>query len=110
MKFSAIQLISVIATSTIIGCTPFDKVYKRIATNNTTTCRKTQVVILGAGTAGITAGQALSNASVTDFLIIEYNNDIGGRVAHTAFGRKLDGSSYIFELGANWVQGRPEDL
>jgi polyamine oxidase len=47
----------------------------------------------------------LTNASVDDFLILEYNNDIGGRVAHTNFGRKKDGSPYVVELGANWVQG-----
>lgn len=67
------------------------------------TCQKTKVAILGAGTAGITAAQALSNASVTDFLIVEYNSVIGGRVAHTTFGAK--NQSYTVELGANWVQG-----
>ena len=45
--------------------------------------------------------QALSNASVTDFLIVEYNSVIGGRVAHTTFGAKKQ--SYTVELGANWV-------
>lgn len=69
------------------------------------TCQKTSVAILGAGTAGIAAAQALSNASVTDFLIVEYNGQIGGRVAHTTFGAKPDGSPYTIELGANWVQG-----
>lgn len=69
------------------------------------TCQKTKVVILGAGTAGITAAQALSNASITDFLIVEYNDVIGGRVAHTDFGSRPGGGSYTIELGANWVQG-----
>ena len=45
--------------------------------------------------------QTLSNNSVTDFLIVEYNNDIGGRVAHTTFG--APNQSYTVELGANWV-------
>ncbi|KAL8765096.1 MAG: hypothetical protein Q9209_007719 [Squamulea sp. 1 TL-2023] len=49
--------------------------------------------------------QALSNASVTDFVIIEYLPDVGGRVLHTNFGRKPDGTPYVVELGANWVQG-----
>ncbi|KAL9608515.1 MAG: hypothetical protein Q9167_006666 [Letrouitia subvulpina] len=49
--------------------------------------------------------QALSNASVTDFLILEYQGDIGGRVAHTTFGKRADGTPYVVELGANWVQG-----
>lgn len=69
------------------------------------TCRQTKVAILGAGVAGITAAQALSNASVTDFLIIDRNDYIGGRMAHTTFGTKPDGAPYIVELGANWIQG-----
>lgn len=73
---------------------------------NETTCRKTKVVILGAGVAGVTAAQALSNASITDFVIVERNNYVGGRVAHTTFGSKPDGSGpYTIELGANWIQG-----
>ncbi|KAI1306568.1 amine oxidase [Xylaria venustula] len=68
-------------------------------------CRKTKVAILGAGVAGITAAQALVNASVTDFLIVERNDYIGGRVKHTEFGKKPDGTPYVVELGANWVQG-----
>ncbi|KAL8825779.1 MAG: hypothetical protein Q9191_004200 [Dirinaria sp. TL-2023a] len=75
-------------------------------------CQKTKVAVLlvfspldpivnakieatsGAGTAGITAAQALSNASVDDFVIVEYQGDIGGRVAHTTFGAKPDGTPY----------------
>ncbi|KAH8701862.1 amine oxidase [Talaromyces proteolyticus] len=69
------------------------------------TCRKTSVAILGGGAAGVAAGKALSNASITDFLIIEYQDDIGGRAKHTTFGKKSDGTPYVVELGANWVQG-----
>lgn len=47
----------------------------------------------------------MSNQSVTDFLIIEYNDDIGGRIRHTNFGRDPEGNPYTVELGANWVQG-----
>ncbi|KAI1338251.1 amine oxidase [Xylariaceae sp. FL0016] len=68
-------------------------------------CRRTKVAILGAGVAGITAAQALSNASVSDFVIVERNDHIGGRVAHTTFGTRPDGTPYTVELGANWVQG-----
>ncbi|KAL2277135.1 hypothetical protein FJTKL_00265 [Diaporthe vaccinii] len=77
-----------------------------VTRRNETSCQKTKVVILGAGVAGVTAAQALSNASVTDFVIVERNNYIGGRVAHTTFGSKPDGSGpYTVELGANWIQG-----
>ncbi|KAK8055959.1 hypothetical protein PG993_001186 [Apiospora rasikravindrae] len=69
-------------------------------------CRKTKVAILGAGVAGITAAQALSNASVTDFLIVERNDYIGGRVRHTQFGvNPKTKAPYTVEMGANWVQG-----
>ncbi|KAI1423548.1 amine oxidase [Xylaria sp. FL1777] len=68
-------------------------------------CRRTKVAILGAGVAGITAAQALVNASVVDFLIVERNDYIGGRVKHGEFGKRPDGTPYIVELGANWVQG-----
>lgn len=86
-----------------------------------TNCRKTKIAVLGAGTAGIFAAvsllgifneyfdsrysqQAISNASISDFLIVEYNSEIGGRVAHTEFGKDPDGKPYTVELGANWVR------
>jgi polyamine oxidase len=69
------------------------------------TCTQTKVAILGAGVAGIAAAQALANASLTDFIIVDRNDYIGGRVAHTTFGQKSDGSPYVVELGANWIQG-----
>ncbi|KAF2656312.1 polyamine oxidase-like protein [Lophiostoma macrostomum CBS 122681] len=69
------------------------------------TCRKTTVAILGGGVTGITAAQALSNQSISDFIIVEYNGDIGGRMAHTTFGKDPSGDPYVIELGANWVQG-----
>lgn len=70
-----------------------------------TTCTTTSVVVLGAGMAGIIAAEALSNASMTDFIIVDVNSYIGGRVAHTTFGNDSNGNPYTVELGANWVQG-----
>lgn len=77
------------------------------AATNKTTCRQAEVVILGAGVAGITAAQALANHSVADFVILERNDYVGGRMAHTTFGDRGDGTGapYVVELGANWVQG-----
>lgn len=38
-----------------------------------------------------------------DFLIVEYNGEIGGRVKHTDFGKKPGSNDpYVVELGANW--------
>jgi polyamine oxidase len=47
----------------------------------------------------------LSNQSVTDFLIVEYQGEIGGRVHHADFGKGQDGKPLLVEYGANWVQG-----
>lgn len=66
---------------------------------NDTQCRRTTVAVLGAGVAGITAAQALSNQSISDFVIIDRNDYVGGRVAHATFGKKPDGSPYVVELG-----------
>jgi len=66
-------------------------------------CRRASVVVLGAGISGITAAQAMSNASMSDFIIVDVNSYIGGRVAHTTFGKDPAGNPYTVELGANWV-------
>lgn len=68
-------------------------------------CQKTRVAILGAGVSGITAAQALSNASISDFVIVDRNDYIGGRMRHTSFGKSADGTPYTVELGANWIEG-----
>ncbi|RAQ56328.1 polyamine oxidase [Aspergillus flavus] len=68
-------------------------------------CTETTVAILGGGMAGITAAQALSNASIHDFLILEYRNTIGGRVWSTDFGQDKNGKPYVIEFGANWLHG-----
>jgi len=36
-------------------------------------------------------------------VIIEYRDTLGGRVAHTEFGKDPNGNPYQVELGANWV-------
>ncbi|KAG1061979.1 hypothetical protein G6F42_027534 [Rhizopus arrhizus] len=61
---------------------------------------KTKVVILGAGASGISAARALSNAGMEDYVIVDAQSFIGGRVQHEAFG-----NSFV-ELGANWVSER----
>jgi polyamine oxidase len=40
-----------------------------------------------------------------DFIILEHNSDIGGRLRHTAFGQDVDGNPLTVEIGANWIQG-----
>ena len=57
--------------------------------------------------AGISTAQTLTNNSVTDFLIVERNDRIGGRVRSAPFGTKSgkDRTPWTVELGANWLVG-----
>ncbi|KAK3246825.1 hypothetical protein CYMTET_43655 [Cymbomonas tetramitiformis] len=66
-----------------------------------------QVIIVGAGIAGIAAAHTLATrGSVSDFLILEAGDYVGGRLQSVSFGGQ------VFEAGANWVHGtiHPETL
>ncbi|KAJ7382948.1 hypothetical protein OS493_031724 [Desmophyllum pertusum] len=59
--------------------------------------RRTKVLILGAGVAGIVAAKTLEENGIKDFLILEAQDYIGGRFKQRSFaGVKL-------EEGANWI-------
>ncbi|KAG2229309.1 hypothetical protein BDF21DRAFT_466980 [Thamnidium elegans] len=64
---------------------------------------KTKVVILGAGAAGISAAKTFSELELNDFIILDAQSFIGGRVQHAEFG-----SSQV-ELGANWIYGKGQN-
>ncbi|XP_038724685.1 polyamine oxidase 1-like [Tripterygium wilfordii] len=55
------------------------------------------VIIVGAGISGILAAKTLHDAGVRDFLILEANHRIGGRLWKGQF------SGHTVELGANWL-------
>ena len=58
---------------------------------------KKKVLILGAGLSGITAAKTLYDQGVTDFLVLEGQSYIGGRITQASFaGVKV-------EMGANWI-------
>lgn len=59
--------------------------------------RRTTVVILGAGASGISAALSLQEKDMSDFIIVDAQSFIGGRVQHEDFDGKT------VELGANWV-------
>ncbi|OBZ84748.1 Polyamine oxidase [Choanephora cucurbitarum] len=61
---------------------------------------ETEVVILGAGASGISAAQTLFKKGIHDFILVDAQSFIGGRVQHAAFGRNT------VELGANWIYGK----
>ncbi|GJN30561.1 hypothetical protein PR202_gb18874 [Eleusine coracana subsp. coracana] len=58
-----------------------------------------RVIIVGAGMSGISAGKRLSDAGITDLLILEATDHIGGRM------HKQNFAGINVEVGANWVEG-----
>ena len=59
--------------------------------------RPTKVLILGAGAAGINAAKMLHDLGIKDFLVLEAQDYIGGRMKLVPFaGLKV-------EEGANWI-------
>lgn len=49
--------------------------------------KKTKTIIVGAGAAGIAAASKLLQKGMNDFVILEANNRIGGRVHTVNFGK-----------------------
>eukprot|EP01023_Acetabularia_acetabulum_P031500 TRINITY_DN29553_c0_g1_i2.p1 TRINITY_DN29553_c0_g1~~TRINITY_DN29553_c0_g1_i2.p1 ORF type:complete len:339 (+),score=59.24 TRINITY_DN29553_c0_g1_i2:46-1062(+) len=62
----------------------------------------TDVLILGAGIAGISAAQTLHENGIDNFIIIEGKDRIGGRMKHESFG------GITINIGANWISGVSE--
>ncbi|KAG6547291.1 hypothetical protein Mapa_011228 [Marchantia paleacea] len=59
----------------------------------------TDVIVIGAGASGIMAAKTLADQGVTNSVILEATDRLGGRVRNADFaGGKV-------ELGANWVEG-----
>ncbi|CAD6265937.1 unnamed protein product [Miscanthus lutarioriparius] len=58
-----------------------------------------RVIVVGAGMSGISAAKRLSDAGVTDLLILEATDHIGGRM------HKKNFAGINVEVGANWVEG-----
>lgn len=62
-----------------------------------------QVVIIGAGLAGLAAAQRLHESGVDDVIILEALDRVGGRV-HT-----ISHADYLLELGAQWLHGADDN-
>ncbi|KAI7899277.1 uncharacterized protein BX663DRAFT_564093 [Cokeromyces recurvatus] len=60
---------------------------------------RTKVAILGGGVSGISAALNLTAANITDFMMIEARDVLGGRAQDAPF------ADVNVELGCNWVQG-----
>lgn len=70
-------------------------------TNSSKECdkKKFNVIIIGAGMAGLSAANHLLKNGIKDFLIIEARNRIGGRIISIPL------KNHRIELGANWIHG-----
>ena len=60
---------------------------------------KTNVVIVGAGIAGLSSASLFVKNHFSDFMILEARDRIGGRIL------SFDGPNRKLELGANWIHG-----
>lgn len=59
---------------------------------------RTKVLILGAGVAGLATAKTLHKNGIEDFVILEAQDHIGGRV------KQIDFAGLKLEEGANWIQ------
>ncbi|XP_029660903.1 spermine oxidase-like [Formica exsecta] len=66
--------------------------------------KKTKTIIVGAGAAGIAAASKLLQQGMDDFVILEANNRIGGRIHTVNFGEN------VVDLGAQWVHGESGNI
>ncbi|KAL0921713.1 hypothetical protein M5K25_008813 [Dendrobium thyrsiflorum] len=57
------------------------------------------VIVVGAGFSGISAAKTLSDAGITNIVILEATNRVGGRICKVQF------AGINVEKGANWVEG-----
>ncbi|KAJ6528935.1 amine oxidase [Mycena capillaripes] len=75
-------------------------------TTSTSTKNDKTVLILGGGVSGIIAARTLAEKNITNFLIVEARDELGGRMRSMEFG--AEGKRATIELGANWIQGTQE--
>jgi len=64
--------------------------------------RRVKVVIIGAGIAGIGAGNRLVDEGIDDFVILEASDRVGGRIRSIDLDTDM---GHRIELGANWIHG-----
>lgn len=60
-----------------------------------------KIIIIGAGLAGIACATKLLENGIKDFVILEAENRIGGRIFSVGFGS----ADQKIELGAQWIHG-----
>ncbi|XP_019856691.1 PREDICTED: polyamine oxidase-like [Amphimedon queenslandica] len=60
-----------------------------------------EVLIFGAGTAGVTAARVLNDHGLNSFKVLEAHDKIGGRIRNITF------KGFQIEVGANWIHEAP---
>ncbi|XP_034193646.2 uncharacterized protein LOC117610410 [Osmia lignaria lignaria] len=81
----------------------FDKMGRMLNTLKQVTAR-TKLVVIGAGIAGLAAARTLENANFKDYLLIEAQNEIGGRI------QSIPWSKSWIESGAQFLHGDQSQL
>ncbi len=67
------------------------------------TPKDAQVLILGGGVSGIIAARTLHQQGISNVIIVEARDELGGRMRSHSFGST--GNTVTVEVGANWVHG-----
>ncbi|KZC05936.1 Peroxisomal N(1)-acetyl-spermine/spermidine oxidase, partial [Dufourea novaeangliae] len=81
----------------------FDKMGRILRTGNQTP-EKTKIVIVGAGIAGLAAAKTLEEANFKDYLLLEAQSEIGGRI------RTIPWNKTRIECGAQFLHGDQSQL
>lgn len=81
----------------------FDKL-ERTANTSNQTIAKTKLVIIGAGIAGLAAAKTLEDANFKDYLLIEAQSEVGGRIQSIPWNKGW------IECGAQFVHGDKSPL
>ncbi|CAH1801011.1 unnamed protein product [Owenia fusiformis] len=75
------------------------KQFNNVQACTETTTRTASVLILGGGMAGVMAAKTLHEAGITDYIIIEAQPRLGGRISDIKW------NGYTLEQGATWIHG-----
>ncbi|CCM00964.1 uncharacterized protein FIBRA_03012 [Fibroporia radiculosa] len=90
---------------TLLGClyAYATRVSARSIRSETIKVADPTVLILGGGVAGVIAARTLYENGITDFIIVEARDELGGRMQTETIG--VPGNEWVVERGPNWVQG-----
>jgi len=59
-----------------------------------------EVIIIGAGLAGLSSARTLTRSGINDFFILEAKDRVGGRIFTKGYG------NFNFDFGAQWIHGQ----